>query len=252
MRDRSFSQSQWEKQRLGNRAGFPLSRPKTFHAHGRRLRPLKTEVPTPRRLAILLSGRGSNFEAIADAVDAGRIAGARIVAVVSDVATARGLERARDRGLPAHAIERTRYSSRAEHEAAIHRILEDAGAELVCLAGYMRILSPDFVERWRRRILNIHPSLLPKYRGTHPQRRAIEAGDRVSGCTVHFVDEGTDTGPIVLQRVVPLVSGDTEESLSGRILEQEHELYPEAIARVLEELVGRSFDAQKRVQRDSP
>lgn len=220
------------------------------NARGRRLRPLKTEVPNPRRLAILLSGRGSNFEAIADAVDAGRIPDARIVAVVSDVADARGLERARDRGLPAHAAERARFASRAEHEAVVTRILEEAGADLVCLAGYMRILSPEFVARWRGRILNIHPSLLPKYRGTQPQRRALEAGERVSGCTVHFVDEGTDTGPIVLQRLVPILAGDTEEVLSGRILEEEHELYPEAINRVLEDLGRSPADAQKPVHED--
>jgi phosphoribosylglycinamide formyltransferase-1 len=205
-----------------------------------------------RRLAILLSGRGSNFEAIADAVDAGRIPDARIVAVVSDNSRAPGLARARERGLPAHDVERSRFSSRADHEAALTRVLEDARADLVCLAGYMRILSPDFVARWRGRILNIHPSLLPKYPGVSPQRRAIEAGDRVSGCTVHFVDEGTDTGPVVLQRVVPIVAGDTEESLSGRILEQEHELYPEAIGKVLEELRSRPSDAQKPVHRGLP
>jgi phosphoribosylglycinamide formyltransferase-1 len=206
----------------------------------------------PARLAVLLSGRGSNFEAIADAVDAGRIADARIVAVVSDVAAARGLALARNRGLPAHAIDRARYSSRAEHEAAVTRVLEDARADLVCLAGYMKILSPDFVARWRGRILNIHPSLLPKYPGLSPQRRAIEAGDSVSGCTVHFVDEGTDTGLIVLQRVVPIVGGDTSESLTARILEQEHVLYPEAIGKVLEELPRRPTDAQKPVHEGLP
>lgn len=206
----------------------------------------------PARLAVLLSGRGSNFEAIADAVDAGRIPDARIGAVVSDVARARGLARARERGLPAHDVERSRFASRADHEAAVTRILEDARADLVCLAGYMRILSPDFVARWRGRILNIHPSLLPKYPGVSPQRRAIEAGESVSGCTVHLVDEGTDTGPIVLQRVVPIVAGDTEESLSGRILEQEHVLYPEAIAKVLEELRSRPSGAQKPVHRGLP
>jgi len=206
----------------------------------------------PARLAVLLSGRGSNFEAIADAVDAGRIPDARIGAVVSDVARARGLARARERGLPAHDVERSRFASRAGHEAAVTRILEDARADLVCLAGYMRILSPDFVARWRGRIVNIHPSLLPKYPGVSPQRRAIEAGESVSGCTVHFVDEGTDTGPIVLQRVVPIVAGDTEESLSGRILEQEHVLYPEAIVKVLEELRSRPSGAQKPVHRGLP
>src|SRR5512132_1182646 len=126
----------------------------------------------PARLAVLLSGRGSNFEAIADAVDAGRIPDARIVGVVSDNGRAPGLARARERDLPAHEVDRARYSNRAEHEAAVTRVLEDARADLVCLAGYMRILSPDFVDRWRGRILNIHPSLLPKYRGTAPQRRA--------------------------------------------------------------------------------
>jgi len=220
-------------------------------ARRRRLRALKTDTPTvpnPRRIAILLSGRGSNFEAIADAVDAGSIPDARIVAVVSDVATARGLARARERGLPAHDLDRGRFASRAEHETAVTRVLEEARADLVCLAGYMRIMSPDFVARWRGRILNIHPSLLPKYRGTSPQRRALEAGDSESGCTVHVVDEGTDTGPIVLQRTVPIAAGDTEETLSGRILEVEHALYPEAITKVLAELERGLPKAQKRVQ----
>jgi phosphoribosylglycinamide formyltransferase-1 len=189
-----------------------------------------------RRLAILLSGRGSNFEAIADAVRTGRIPNAEIVAVVSDVAQARGLSRARERGLPAFVVERERYANRAEHEEEVLRILGDARPDLVCLAGYMRILSPEFVGRWRGRILNVHPSLLPKYRGLAPQRRALEAGERESGCTVHLVDEGTDTGPVIVQKRVRIAPGDTEESLSARILEREHEAYPEAIARVLEGL----------------
>jgi phosphoribosylglycinamide formyltransferase 1 len=190
----------------------------------------------PRRLAVLLSGRGSNFEAIADAVESGRIPNAEIVAVVSDVAAARGLARAKERGLPAFAVERERFPNRAAHEAEILSILEDARPDLICLAGYMRILSPEFVARWRGRILNIHPSLLPKYRGLSPQRRALEAGDTVSGCSVHIVDEGTDTGPVVLQKTVPIEPGDTEESLAARILEREHEAYPEAISRLLERL----------------
>jgi phosphoribosylglycinamide formyltransferase-1 len=189
-----------------------------------------------RRLAVLLSGRGSNFEAIADAVDSGRIPDASIVAVVSDVPEARGLARARERGLPAFSVDRGRYASRAAHEAEVLRVLEEARPDLVCLAGYMRILSPEFVSRYRSRILNIHPSLLPKYAGLSPQRRALEAGERVSGCTVHVVEEGTDTGPVVLQRRVPIEPGDTEERLSARILEQEHITYPEAIARVLARL----------------
>jgi phosphoribosylglycinamide formyltransferase-1 len=189
-----------------------------------------------RRLAVLLSGRGSNFEAIADAVESGRIPNAEIVAVVSDVPDARGLARARERALPAFAVDRSRFPSRADHEAAVLRILDEARPDLVCLAGYMRILSPDFVARWRGRILNIHPSLLPKYRGVSPQKRAIEAGETVSGCTVHVVDEGTDTGPVVLQREVRVEPDDTEESLSARILEQEHAAYPEAIAQMLPRL----------------
>jgi phosphoribosylglycinamide formyltransferase-1 len=189
-----------------------------------------------RRIAVLLSGRGSNFEAIADAVAAGRIPNAEIVAVVSDVAEAPGLAKARARGLPADVVDRNALPSRRAREGEILAILDRARPDLVCLAGYMRLLSPDFVARWRGRIVNIHPALLPKFAGLHAQRRALEAGERESGCTVHFVDEGADTGPIVLQRRVIVREGDTEETLSARILACEHEAYPEAIARVLDEL----------------
>jgi phosphoribosylglycinamide formyltransferase-1 len=192
---------------------------------------------TPRRrLAILLSGRGSNFEAIADAISAGRIPSAEIVAVISDVAEAPGLARAREQGLPSHAVDRKAIPSRGDREREMLAILDRARPDLVCLAGYMRVLSPEFVGRFRGRILNIHPALLPKFPGLDAQRRAIEAGEKESGCTVHFVDEGTDTGPIVLRKKVPILPGDTEESLSARILEREHEAYPEAIARVLDEI----------------
>ena len=187
------------------------------------------------RVAILLSGRGSNFEAIADAVGDGTIRNAEIVAVISDVPRARGLERAAELGIPAFPIPRG-GRTRAEHEAAVLEILDHARPDLVCLAGYMRLLSPGFVGRWRGRLVNIHPSLLPKYPGLDPQRRALEAGDAVSGCTVHFVDEGTDSGPVILQRTVPIRPGDTPEVLSARILEEEHRAYPEAISRVLEGL----------------
>ena len=190
----------------------------------------------PRRIAVLLSGRGSNFEAIADAVAAGRIPDAEIVAVVSDVENAPGLARARERAMPAFTVPRAASETRTAHEARILHILGDARPDIVCLAGYMRVLSPDFVARYRGRILNIHPSLLPKYRGLRPQRRALEAGESVSGCTVHLVDEGTDTGPVVVQRRVPVEPGDTEDSLSARILEAEHEAYPAAIVRVLDGL----------------
>lgn len=187
------------------------------------------------RLAILLSGRGSNFEAIADAVESGAIPNAEIVAVISDVPEALGLGRAKERGLPAQAVDRKRYPSRRAHEEEVLRILERARPDLVCLAGYMRLLSPEFVGRYRGRILNIHPALLPKFPGLDAQRRALEAGETESGCTVHLVEEGTDSGPILLQRRVPILPTDTEGTLSARILEEEHRAYPEAIARVLAE-----------------
>ncbi len=193
-------------------------------------------MPRLRRLAILLSGRGSNFEAIADAVASATIPDAEIVAVLSDVPDAPGLARARQRGLPAFAVDRTQYSGRGAHEREMLRRLGSARPDLICLAGFMRLLSPEFVGRWRGRILNIHPALLPKFPGLDAQRRALEAGETESGCTVHFVDEGTDTGAIVLQRRVPILPGDTEKSLSARILAQEHLLYPEAISRVLSTL----------------
>lgn len=187
------------------------------------------------RLAILLSGRGSNFEAIADAVESGAIPNAEIVAVISDVPEALGLGRAKERGLPAQAVDRKRYPSRRAHEGEVLRILERARPDLVCLAGYMRLLSPEFVGRYRGRILNIHPALLPKFPGLDAQRRALEAGETESGCTVHLVEEETDSGPILLQRRVPILPTDTEGTLSARILEEEHRAYPEAIARVLAE-----------------
>jgi phosphoribosylglycinamide formyltransferase-1 len=187
---------------------------------------------TRRRLAVLLSGRGSNFEAIGDAIADGRIPNAEIVAVISDVPDAPGLLRAVERGLPAFPVPRgTR--PRREHEREILAILEAARPDLICLAGYMRLLSPDFIARYRGRILNIHPALLPKFPGLDVQRRALEAGELESGCTVHFVDEGTDTGPVILQRRVPIRPGDTVATLSARILAKEHRAYPEAIARVL-------------------
>lgn len=199
---------------------------------------MAVDARSRRRIAVLLSGRGSNFEAIADAVDSGRIPDAEIAAVISDVEEARGLAIARERGLPAFPVPRG-VEGRREHEARILRILEDARPDLVCLAGYMRVLSPDFVARWPGRILNVHPSLLPRFAGLSPQRRALEAGERESGCTIHVVDAGVDSGPVVLQRRVPIEPGDTEESLSARILEVEHGAYPEAISRVLEALPKR-------------
>src|SRR5215213_3981888 len=184
------------------------------------------------RVGILISGRGSNMLALADAVGSGRVPGAEIALVLSDHADARGLELAVERGLNTLAVER-HGRTREEHERLIIAELRARQVNLVCLAGYMRLLSPCFVEAFRGRIMNIHPSLLPAFRGLDAQRQALEHGAKVSGCTVHFVDETLDGGPIIAQRVVPVIEGDTVDSLSARILEQEHQLYPEAVALVL-------------------
>jgi phosphoribosylglycinamide formyltransferase-1 len=170
--------------------------------------------------------------ALSDAVRDGRIPNAEIVIVISDKGDARGLELARERGIETVAIER-RGRTREEHEREIIAVLSEREVDLVCLAGYMRLLSPCFIEAFRGRIVNIHPSLLPAFPGLDAQRQALEHGVKMSGCTVHFVDETLDGGPIILQRTVPVVEGDTVESLSARILEQEHQLYPEAVRLVL-------------------
>jgi len=193
------------------------------------------------RLGILISGRGSNMLALADAIDEGRIPGAEIALVVSDHANATGLDRARERGLNVVAFERE-GRAREEHDREIVAALKDHGVEIVCLAGYMRLLSRYFIENYRNRILNIHPSLLPAFPGLDAQRQVLEHGVQWSGCTVHFVDETLDGGPIIAQKVVPVLAGDTEETLSARILEQEHQLYAEALALVVSgkyEIAGR-------------
>ena len=170
--------------------------------------------------------------ALSDAVRDGRIPNAQIVIIISDKPGARGLEFARERGIEAVAIERS-GRNREEHEREIIAVLRKHKTDLVCLAGYMRLLSPCFVEAFREKILNIHPSLLPAFPGLDAQRQALDQGVKVSGCTVHVVDETLDGGPIIAQRTVPVIEGDTVDSLSARILEQEHQLYPEAVARVL-------------------
>ena len=170
--------------------------------------------------------------ALSDAVRDGRIPDAEIVIIISDKPGARGLELARERGIETVAIER-RGRNREEHEREIIAVLRERHVNLVCLAGYMRLLSPCFIEAFREKILNIHPSLLPEFPGLDAQRQALDHGVKVSGCTVHFVDETLDGGPIIAQRTVPVIEGDTVDSLSARILEQEHELYPEAVALVL-------------------
>jgi phosphoribosylglycinamide formyltransferase-1 len=170
--------------------------------------------------------------ALHDAIRAGKIPSAEIAVVISDKGDARGLALAQERGLETVAIER-RGRRREQHEEEIVRILRELRVDLICLAGYMRLLSPCFIDAFKGRILNIHPSLLPSFPGLDAQRQALEHGVKFSGCTVHFVDETLDGGPIIAQRVVPVLAGDTVETLSARILEQEHELYAEAVASVL-------------------
>lgn len=185
-------------------------------------------------IAVLISGRGSNLIALAEAIEAGAVP-ARIALVLSNELQARGLEKARELGLPTIAIAHCDYATRRDHEVAVLQTLAEAGAEWVCLAGYMRLLSADFVRRFEGRLLNIHPSLLPSFPGLDVQAQALEHGVKLSGCTVHLVDEGLDSGPIVVQRSVPVLDEDDAESLAARILEQEHRAYPEALRRLLTE-----------------
>jgi phosphoribosylglycinamide formyltransferase-1 len=202
---------------------------------------LSDEAGGARRVGILISGRGSNMTALADAVAGGRVPGARIRIVISDKPQAAGLEAARERGIETAVVER-RGRTREEHEREMIKELKERGVELVCLAGYMRLLSPCFVGEFRGRVLNIHPSLLPAFPGLDAQRQAVEHGVRVSGCTVHFVDETLDGGPIVTQRAVPVLDTDTPDDLAARILVEEHRAYPEALALVCSgayEIVGR-------------
>jgi phosphoribosylglycinamide formyltransferase-1 len=194
-----------------------------------------------KNLGVLLSGRGSNFESIARNVAVGRIPDARIAVVVSNRTAAPGIETAHRLGLPALVIP-SKGKDRTQHDREVVAALQEHEVDLVCLAGYMRLLSPWFVRQFPRRILNIHPSLLPAFPGLEAQEQAFAYGVTVSGCTVHFVDEELDHGPIILQKTVPVLQGDDEHTLAARILEQEHIAYSEAINIVLEgrfEIVGR-------------
>ncbi|MDE3137248.1 MAG: phosphoribosylglycinamide formyltransferase [Acidobacteriota bacterium] len=186
-----------------------------------------------KRIAVLLSGRGSNFEALADSIAAGRLPDTEIVLVVSNREGAPGIEKARQRGIPARVIP-SKGLEREAYDRLVVAALDEVNPDLVCLAGFMRLLSPYFVERFRGRILNIHPSLLPAFPGLEAQRQALEHGVKFAGCTVHFVDENLDAGPIVLQAVVPIRDDDTPDTLSARILDEEHRIYPEAARIVLE------------------
>jgi phosphoribosylglycinamide formyltransferase 1 len=186
-----------------------------------------------KRIGVLLSGRGSNFEALADSVAAGRIPNAEIAIVLSNREGAPGIERARARKIDARAIP-SKGLEREAYDKLVMAALEEKKVDLVCLAGYMRLLSPQFVAAFRGRILNIHPSLLPAFPGLESQRQALEHGAKFAGCTVHFVDENLDAGPIVMQAVVPIEDRDTPETLSERILREEHRIYTEAVRIVLE------------------
>lgn len=183
------------------------------------------------RLAILLSGRGSNFAAIHAAIERGEL-DAEIVAVISNRADAPGLARARELGLPSHLIEHRRYPNRVAHEEEVLRVLGDARPDFIALAGYMRLLSPTFIAAYRHRIVNIHPALLPSFPGVDAQAQAVAYGVKVSGCTVHFVDENLDAGPIIVQRAVTVLDDDTADTLAARILEQEHGAYVEALVKL--------------------
>lgn len=183
------------------------------------------------KLGILISGRGSNMLAIVEAVQSGRIPGSEVAIVISDKPEAPGLLKAREKGVETLVIER-RGRTRVEHDAEIASELQKREVELICLAGYMRLLSPEFIRAFPNRIVNIHPSLLPDFRGLDAQRQAFDHGVKVTGCTVHFVDEELDNGPVIAQRKVEVRDDDTVETLAARILEQEHELYVEAVARI--------------------
>ena len=195
------------------------------------------------RLGILLSGRGSNFLAIAESIRAGRLPGVEIAVVISNVLDATGLARAQDLGLPTAAFD-SRGRKRGEHDADVAACLRAHHVDLICLAGYMRLLSPEFVAAFPHRILNIHPSLLPAFPGLEAQEQAFAYGVKVAGCTVHFVDEELDHGPILVQRVIPVFESDDPHSLSARILAEEHRAYTEAIAMVASgdyEIRGRRY-----------
>jgi len=203
-----------------------------------------------KSLGILLSGRGSNFVAIADSIDAGRILDARIAVVISNKADAPGITAARQRGLTTLVIP-SRGRTREEHDREVAGALKQHHVDLVCLAGYMRLLSPWFVQQFPQRILNIHPSLLPAFPGLEAQEQAFAYGVKVSGCTVHFVDEELDHGAIIVQKTVPVLDSDDEHTLAARILEQEHVAYTEAINEVLHggfRIAGRRFVKSQKAE----
>lgn len=185
------------------------------------------------KLGVLISGRGSNLQALIDAC-ADPSFPAEIALVLSNRADAQGLERASAGGIPTRVIDHRGFSRRADFDAALHGALLDSGVELVCLAGFMRLLDPEFVEAWQDRLINIHPSLLPAFRGLHTHERALEAGVKFTGCTVHFVRPDVDNGPIIVQAAVPVLASDTPDTLAERVLAAEHVCYPAAVRWIAE------------------
>jgi len=180
------------------------------------------------KIGVLVSGRGSNLQAIIDAIEAKKLK-AEIAVVISNVPGVQALERAKKHGIKAVVVNDRDFQDKSSYEKELIKELENNKVELVCLAGYMKLISPELVQHFKGRMMNIHPALLPAFPGLHVQRKALEHGVKYSGATVHFVDDGCDTGPIIIQAAVPVLDDDTEETLSARILEQEHKIYPEAI-----------------------
>jgi len=187
----------------------------------------------PHRIGVLASGRGSNLQAIMDSCSGGTIPG-QVAVVISDNPGAYALQRAKDANIPAFCVDPSGFNTKEDYEEKISNLLKEYGVQLVCLAGYMRLVGPVMLKEFANRIINIHPALLPAFPGLHAQEQAWNYGVKYSGCTVHFVDEGMDTGPIILQSVVPVMQDDTPASLAERILEQEHIIYPEAVRLFLE------------------
>jgi len=197
----------------------------------------------PARLAVLLSGRGSNFAALHRSCEEGLVEG-RVVGVISDNPEAGGISIANGAGISSHVVDRKMHATRDSHEQQVLKTLTSLKPDLICLAGYMRLLSENFIQAFSGRVLNIHPSLLPSFPGLHAQRKALEHGVKLAGCTVHFVDAGLDSGPIVVQSSVPVRDDDDELSLSDRILEKEHQDYPRAVRLILNgawKIEGRHF-----------
>ncbi len=177
---------------------------------------------------MLVSGRGSNLQAIIDAIESGKV-NANISCVISNVPGVQSLDRAKKHGIPAVVVDHKDFSDRTAYEKELLKVIDSYNPGLICLAGYMRIVGAEIIKNYKGRIMNVHPALLPSFPGLHGQKQALDYGAKVSGCTVHFVDEGCDTGPVILQKVVPVLDDDTEATLSARILEEEHKAYPEAI-----------------------